>query len=104
MSDKRYEHFLLLSRGNEKGELKMENSEWVFSIFCLTGFRKVIIFMRQLRRGALAQSVEQRTENPCVPSSILGGATKKNKQLGQLFSWPFLLCLKNVPIFIIITI
>ena len=25
--------------------------------------------------GALAQSVEQRTENPCVPSSILGGAT-----------------------------
>jgi hypothetical protein len=26
-------------------------------------------------KGALAQSVEQRTENPCVPSSILGGAT-----------------------------
>ncbi len=27
--------------------------------------------------GALAQSVEQRTENPCVPSSILGGATNR---------------------------
>ena len=25
--------------------------------------------------GALAQLVEQWTENPCVPSSILGGAT-----------------------------
>ena len=28
-----------------------------------------------LKNGALAQPVEQRTENPCVPSSILGGAT-----------------------------
>ena len=28
--------------------------------------------------GAIAQLVEQRTENPCVPSSILGGTTKKS--------------------------
>ena len=27
--------------------------------------------------GAIAQLVEQRTENPCVPSSILGGTTEK---------------------------
>ena len=27
--------------------------------------------------GAIAQLVEQRTENPCVPGSIPGGATKK---------------------------
>ncbi len=27
------------------------------------------------RIGQIAQSVEQRTENPCVPSSILGLAT-----------------------------
>ena len=27
--------------------------------------------------GAIAQLVEQRTENPCVPSSILGGTTRK---------------------------
>ena len=26
--------------------------------------------------GAIAQLVEQRTENPCVPSSILGGTTR----------------------------
>ena len=27
------------------------------------------------KEGAIAQLVEQRTENPCVPSSILGGTT-----------------------------
>ena len=27
--------------------------------------------------GAIAQSVEQRTENPCVPGSIPGGTTLK---------------------------
>ena len=30
--------------------------------------------------GALAQLVEQRTENPCVPGSIPGGTTKKSEQ------------------------
>ena len=29
-------------------------------------------------KGAIAQLVEQRTENPCVPSSILGGTTKSD--------------------------
>ena len=29
------------------------------------------------KKGAIAQLVEQRTENPCVPSSILGGTTEK---------------------------
>jgi hypothetical protein len=29
--------------------------------------------------GALAQLVEQRTENPCVPGSIPGGTTFKNR-------------------------
>ena len=27
--------------------------------------------------GAIAQLVEQRTENPCVPGSIPGGTTKR---------------------------
>jgi hypothetical protein len=31
------------------------------------------------KAGALAQSVEQRTENPCVPGSIPGGTTNKRK-------------------------
>ena len=29
--------------------------------------------------GAIAQLVEQRTENPCVPGSIPGGTTFKDK-------------------------
>ena len=28
--------------------------------------------------GAIAQLVEQRTENPCVPGSIPGGTTNEN--------------------------
>ena len=30
--------------------------------------------------GAIAQLVEQRTENPCVPSSILGGTTENTRR------------------------
>ena len=41
--------------------------------------RKLIsIFAVAKQRGAIAQLVEQWTENPCVPSSILGGTTKKS--------------------------
>ncbi len=43
----------------------MHPPEWQTSI-CQTG---------ALRRGTLAQLVEQRTENPCVPGSIPGGTT-----------------------------
>ena len=32
-----------------------------------------------LRYGAIAQLVEQRTENPCVPGSIPGGTTSKSR-------------------------
>ncbi len=35
------------------------------------------IYLQPLWRGTLAQLVEQRTENPCVPGSIPGGTTKK---------------------------
>ena len=34
----------------------------------------------EMKQGAIAQLVEQRTENPCVPSSILGGTTKNDLQ------------------------
>ena len=37
-------------------------------------------------RGTLAQLVEQRTENPCVPGSIPGGTTQAHS-----FEWVFLL-------------
>ena len=39
--------------------------------------KKVITLHSQLSAdGAIAQLVEQRTENPCVPGSIPGGTTK----------------------------
>ena len=34
--------------------------------------------------GAIAQLVEQRTENPCVPGSIPGGTTLKRLIIKQL--------------------
>ena len=30
----------------------------------------------KIKNGAIAQLVEQRTENPCVPGSIPGGTTE----------------------------
>ena len=44
------------------------------SIVCLKFFST---FALAKNAGAIAQLVEQRTENPCVPSSILGGTTDK---------------------------
>ena len=34
----------------------------------------------EIINGAIAQLVEQRTENPCVPGSIPGGTTQKRLQ------------------------
>ena len=38
----------------------------------------MILYLQPLWRGTLAQLVEQRTENPCVPGSIPGGTTFKS--------------------------
>ncbi len=45
--------------------------------------------------GAIAQSVEQRIENPCVPSSILGPATIF--KIPQTNVWGIFLCLEIFP-------
>ncbi len=37
-------------------------------------------FASQNNDGAIAQLVEQRTENPCVPGSIPGGTTAKKSK------------------------
>ena len=39
--------------------------------------KKTPNFATQNAKGAIAQLVEQRTENPCVPGSIPGGTTVK---------------------------
>ena len=47
----------------------------VFRVNLLLRNKKDFIFA-DLMQGTLAQLVEQRTENPCVPGSIPGGTTK----------------------------
>ena len=37
--------------------------------------KNISIFAPENKQGAIAQLVEQRTENPCVPGSIPGGTT-----------------------------
>ena len=48
-------------------------------------FLSRIVLSRCSREGAIAQLVEQRTENPCVPSSILGGTTERDFRVSFLF-------------------
>ena len=44
----------------------------------LVGIQKICyLCTRNNHKGAIAQLVEQRTENPCVPGSIPGGTTFK---------------------------
>ena len=43
-------------------------------------FKKVSLPLQPQNDGAIAQLVEQRTENPCVPGSIPGGTTLKKKR------------------------
>ena len=40
-----------------------------------------LAFEKESNDGAIAQLVEQRTENPCVPGSIPGGTTKKKPMI-----------------------
>ena len=49
-------------------------------------FQKLCLPLQPQTRkiGAIAQLVEQRTENPCVPGSIPGGTTFKRLIIRQL--------------------
>ena len=59
-------------------------------------FKKVSLPLQPQTRnnGAIAQLVEQRTENPCVPGSIPGGTTFRKRKIMkpaeiQSFQWVF---------------
>ena len=52
----------------------MPNKIYFFTIL-FWQIAKMNIYLQPLWRGTLAQLVEQRTENPCVPGSIPGGTT-----------------------------
>ena len=61
--------FMLQSSANGKNSMPFFQFLFVYPNF-------EIIFAPALGDGTLAQLVEQRTENPCVPGSIPGGTTK----------------------------
>ena len=46
-----------------------------------------LAFEKESNVGAIAQLVEQRTENPCVPGSIPGGTTQKKTQSNLIASF-----------------
>ncbi len=45
-----------------------------FRLWCCR-IQKICVSLYRKKGGAIAQLVEQRTENPCVPGSIPGGTT-----------------------------
>ena len=55
----------------------------IFSLYNICKIRKLYLSLQPQTRnnGAIAQLVEQRTENPCVPGSIPGDTTRKNFSL-----------------------
>ena len=51
-----------------------------FSLFFTCIFKQnIYLCNHKISNGGIAQSVEQRTENPCVPGSIPGATTEKFK-------------------------
>ncbi len=59
-----------------------------FLAICLIS-SKTFIFAVLKYNGTLAQLVEQRTENPCVRSSILRGTTTSPKNWGFFFTFNY---------------
>ena len=53
-----------------------------FSREVIAVLKNILIFAPANEKGAIAQLVEQRTENPCVPGSIPGGTTFR-KQVSE---------------------
>ena len=57
----------------KKFEIKIQKI--FYMIFCCSNKTDYICSAKKTNFGTLAQLVEQRTENPCVRSSILRGTT-----------------------------
>ncbi len=50
---------------------------------------------RKYAKGTIAQLVEQRTENPCVPGSIPGGTTGRLEKVSLFCFYPSAFCYKT---------
>jgi 5-methylthioribose kinase len=53
------------------------NRKFLTKVFGYSDLRYIFAVRKE---GAIAQSVEQWTENPCVPGSIPGGTTSLNRK------------------------
>jgi 5-methylthioribose kinase len=53
------------------------NRNFLVKVFGYSDLRYIFAVRKE---GAIAQSVEQWTENPCVPGSIPGGTTEQKAQ------------------------
>ena len=55
----------------------------IFSLYNICKIRKLYLSLQPQTRNnvAIAQLVEQRTENPCVPGSIPGGTTFTKRKI-----------------------
>ena len=73
---------ILAFKSKKKIEFRFVNS----NIICTFALAK------QNTVGAIAQLVEQRTENPCVPGSIPGGTTTKRSYSSKSNSFLLLWC------------
>ncbi len=81
--------FKIKSRSTASVSSSKDDKTKVNKFFCkiLGRFKICPTFALSQSDGAIAQLVEQRTENPCVPGSIPGGTTLKKRvtQYGSLF-------------------
>ena len=70
--------FQEVCKGNQFIEKNISSENKLLAKFFfknLEEIKKVVSLQSQIENGAIAQLVEQRTENPCVPGSIPGGTT-----------------------------
>ena len=69
----------------------------IFSLYNICKIRKLYLSLQPQTRnnGAIAQLVEQRTENPCVPGSIPGPATKKQPLNKLIFDGCFFVLFRD---------
>ena len=63
---------------NEQRNPKWKIRDYLAKIYfkVIAVLKNILIFAPENEKGAIAQLVEQRTENPCVPGSIPGGTTQ----------------------------
>ena len=65
----------ILKSGRERCSSPRLSKYFIFSLPNYCSIKNYTYLCTRNHKGAIAQLVEQRTENPCVPGSIPGGTT-----------------------------